>query len=317
MKRVLLDPPRLLGAGTALEQRLLQSAQSDAAPPGARERMAAALAPLLLEQPLPGQPACPEPSEGARRASEGGAGWRALSSPRSALLGIAGAGVIYLLAALLARPASSPAASEPQAELGPAPDTQPPAALEARPTPALPAASPELTEGAPALLESAPQRRRRTPFASPTASRAAVAAEPAPAATSSRAAANAPGAAQPAGSLLQEVRQLDSIRSALRAGQLRRAARGLAQYDRRFPHGELAREKSVLALDLLVASGAHGQARARAAELLAQPGMARYAVHLRAILDAAPGTSSRESKAAAERSAKGSNTEPAHIRARR
>ena len=47
------DPPRLLGGGTALERQLLQSARWDAAPGGARERMAAALGPVLVGTPAP------------------------------------------------------------------------------------------------------------------------------------------------------------------------------------------------------------------------------------------------------------------------
>src|SRR5690242_9336452 len=47
----LLNPPRLLGDGTLLEQRLLHSASWDAAPSGARARMEAALAPVLIDPP--------------------------------------------------------------------------------------------------------------------------------------------------------------------------------------------------------------------------------------------------------------------------
>lgn len=266
------DPPRLLGGGSARERQLLQSARWDAAPSGARERMAAALGPVLESRPgtLP----------------------RARFTPRAALLGLAGAGIAaYLLASLLSPPAAAPQA-RPEPQLAPLADEQPVSlgGLSAA------AASPERAEGAPVLQEPAPQRQHRAPSA--LLDTAHTGAAPPQRSTSKRAA-----AATSAGTLLEEVRLLDAVRSALRAGELSAAKRTLGQYDRRFPGGELRNEKSVLALDLLLAQGQREPARARALQLLEQPGMQRYAGQLRAIV--------------AGSSARGSDPDDTHIRARR
>lgn len=296
------DPPRLLGRGTAEERRLLQSASWDAAPPGARAGMEAALAPLLSAPDVP-----PAASGGAARS--GGAS--AVLSPRAALLGVASVGVaVYLVAGLLTRPGAEPAVVAPQAQLAPAPDTLPLASSRA---PGADALAPVLTEGAPAPSDSAPQRPHRTPS---VRSHAAAAGGGSPAAGDAPAPQQPPARARPKpapSSLLEEVRLLDTVRSALRAAELQGAAQGLAQYEQRFPRGELAREKSVLALDLLVASGQRQRAAARASALLAQPGMQRYAAHLRSILQGDASASERTR----DDHAQGSNTGSAHIRARR
>jgi hypothetical protein len=130
------------------------------------------------------------------------------------------------------------------------------------------------------------------------------------------------------GTLLEEVRLLDTIRSALRAGELPTAERALMQYDRRFARGELRNEESVLALDLLLAKGQQEPARARARQLLEQPGMQRYATRLRAIIDGSSvskgsvpkdsaSSSSASGSSASGRAASGSDPGDAHIRARR
>jgi hypothetical protein len=197
---------------------------------------------------------------------------------------VAGAGLAaYLLSVLLSHPVAAPLARVPQRQLAPALDLQP---LQA--TPALPA-----DEQAPPLQ--------------PTAATAAQPTAPAP---QRRASAKEKRPVQPATTLLEEVRALDAIRSALQAGELAGAARGLKRYDQRFPHGELAREKSLLALDLLLAAGQREQAQVRARELLAQPGMERYAARLRAVAEVhSPGA--RDSRP------DGSDSGSAHIRPRR
>ena len=81
------------------------------------------------------------------------------------------------------------------------------------------------------------------------------------------------------------MRTLDAIRSALNAGDAPGAARELERYGQRFPEGELRLESELLAVDLALAEGQRGRARARAEELLARPGSARYAEHLRRALD--------------------------------
>ena len=291
------DPPRLLGGGTAVERQLLRSARGDVVPGGARERLAAALGPVLADTPV--VPGTVEPTRGE---------WlRAACTPRAALLGLVGAGITaYVLASLLSRPGAvshagysgEPAAVASSLQLAPAPDEHP---VSTGGSPAL-EPTPDLTQGAPVLPESAPQRRHRPPSVK------LAAGADAPEQGRRVPARGKPAAAGSEGTLLEEVRLLDAIRSALGAGQLQTASRALGQYDRRFPHGELRHEKSVLALDLLLASGQEGLARVRARELQGQPGMQRYAARLRAI---AEGSSAEGS------SGSGSDTGDAHIRGRR
>jgi hypothetical protein len=289
----LLEPPRLLRDGSALERQLLMSARRDAAPAGARERMAAALGPVLVDTPaLQGM-------EGPSR----GEWLRGAFTPRAALLGLAGAGIAtsLLLSVLSPRAAVSPALTRSgppevstgvpavissRSQLAPAPDEHPVSAG----APATLAASPELTEGAPVLQKSAPQRQHRAPSVKLATAGAVPQTSPATAST---------------GSLLEEVRLLDAIRSALGEGQLEAASRALGRYDQRFPRGELRLEKSVLALELLLATGQHEAARARARELLQGPGVQRYAARLRAIAESSSTEADSES---------GSDTGDAHIR---
>lgn len=126
-------------------------------------------------------------------------------------------------------------------------------------------------------------------------------------------------AAPRSGTLLEEVRQLDTIRSALRSGDLQSATRGLQHYDQRFPRGELGREKAVLGVDLLVASGQRERARTRARQLLEQPGMQRYAAHLRSISQGSTQDSTQTATPAldARTPESGSEMGDAHIRGRR
>ena len=290
------DPPRLFRDGTALERSLLHAARRDAVPGGARERMAAALGPVLADTPA--LPCSDKPTRGE---------WlRAACTPRAVLLGLVGAGITaYLLASLLSPPAAvsgaagGPAACSSGLPLVPAPDELPLSASGL----ATQAASPDLTEGAPVLQQSAPQRRHRAPSVklATAGSDAAQLERRVPVGKQAAAAGSK-------GTLLEEVLLLDAIRSALGAGELPSAARALGEYDRRFPRGELRNEKSVLAVDLLLARGQQGPAQARARELLEQPGMQRYAAHLRAIA---------ESGSAEGTSGSGSDTGDAHIRARR
>ena len=307
-----LDPPRLLGGGTALERQLLESARWDAAPAGARARVTAQLGPVLVETSAP--PGTNPPTRGQ---------WlRAAFTPRGTLLGLVGVGITaYLLSSLVSRPTPVPAGvslGEPSAafssdsvavasapQLAPAPDEQPVSVAG----PPVSEASRDVMQGAPVLQESAPQRRHRPP--SVTSATAAAAASQRPASVDEPAAKEAPG------TLLEEVRLLDTIRSALRAGELSAATRALADYERRFPRGELKNESSVLALDLLLAKGHEAPARARARELLREPGMQRYAAHLRAISEGSSVQSSSAENSSAENSSNGSDTGAAHIRARR
>ena len=117
----------------------------------------------------------------------------------------------------------------------------------------------------------------------------------------------APRRAGPRSSLLEEVRALDAIRSALGAGEVSAAARQLQRYRQRFPSGELRLEGEVLSVDLALAQGQTEQARARAQQLLAEPDAARYAERLRRVPVGGAAPSRLE----------GTNGAPAHIGERR
>jgi hypothetical protein len=85
--------------------------------------------------------------------------------------------------------------------------------------------------------------------------------------------------------LLEEVRALDSVRSALRAGDTLAAAQQLEDYQRRYPRGVLKLESDVVAVDLALAEGRRENAEARAEALLSRPGSQRYAERLRRALE--------------------------------
>jgi hypothetical protein len=212
----------------------------------------------------------------------------AVATPRAALLGLTGAGIAtYLLASLLSQPATAPDPTRAEAQLAPLADQEP---LGLSPAPAAqPAPAP--AEGAPVLQEPAPQRQHRAPSVASERTRRTTA---------------RPAERPSAGTLLEEVRLLDTIRSALRAGEVQAAAHTLRRYTRRHPRGELRNEHAVLELELLMARGERAAARERARALLEQPGMQRYAPHLRAILQRGEHSPER-----------GSDTGSGHIRARR
>jgi hypothetical protein len=272
-----LEPPRLLGSGTAHERRLLQSAERDLVPHGARARLEAALSPLLADV-APARPAAVEaggsPPAPQPRA-ETAALTRSALGVRGGVVGLIGAGIVAGIVAALALSSSEPApASVPAPELAPAlapvgadplaaSPAPPPAVEEPAPPSGAPSAegnSRELTEGAAAPSSSAPQRRRPSP--SVKLERRAT--------------------------LLEEVRQLDAVRSALQGGALADARRGLQSYAARFPQGELRLEHALLRLELLLAGGERAAAQQLARELLTWPGSERHARRLRVLASEQP-----------------------------
>jgi hypothetical protein len=83
--------------------------------------------------------------------------------------------------------------------------------------------------------------------------------------------------------LRAELRAVEAIQQALRAGRAGDAERRLDDYSRRFPRGELAIEAELLRIDLDVARGDHVRARERAQALIARPAAGRYRERLEAL----------------------------------
>jgi len=263
-------PRRLAEAGSDAERRLLASAGQDGAPSAAAAHMASRLGAVLVDSPEVAAPA-------SRAAPNGSPRLRLERFGPKPLVGLVLLGGVAGLWLWGQRPSSEAASS-----------ALAPGAASALPrTVAAGAGSLPSSE-----LQPQSEAPSATPFTSPVIGPAmpASGAQPAPTLTPLRAqrpSATARGArrAPQQGALAEEVRTLDAIRSALNAGDAPGAARELERYGQRFPEGELRLESELLAVDLALAEGQHERARARAQELLARPGSARYAEHLRRALD--------------------------------
>jgi hypothetical protein len=81
------------------------------------------------------------------------------------------------------------------------------------------------------------------------------------------------------------VRTLEAVASAISSGQISLAGRKLGDYGRRFPRGELSIEAAVLGIQIALARGERGAARAAAERLLARPEAGHYGARVRALLD--------------------------------
>ena len=300
-----LGPPRLLDGGAGEHaRRLVASARFDRVPSGARARVAAALG-EVLELPASGSGAS---------SSLGGLAPTGLDSPASgplsplgarAALGIVGAGIVGAVALTLclhsaweehSRPGSPPpttSAPSPPARHDPEPNALLERDVSARDESARDvsarAAPPVLSRQRASLRSDGSVRTRVKNDAEPTR-------------------------AEPTESgLLAEVRALESVSSALAAGEADRAAHELAAYRRRFAHGELAIEADVLDIQAALARGDRDTASARAERLLARPDAEHYRVRVRSLL----GTKEAGSAAPSPRNSAGSNDAAAHMRARR
>ena len=82
-----------------------------------------------------------------------------------------------------------------------------------------------------------------------------------PAAAVPRASAAVGPAPSAAGDLREQIAWLDRVRSALRARDSQAALGALAEYPRKFPHGEFAQEVTVLKVEALVQAGQLAAAR--------------------------------------------------------
>jgi hypothetical protein len=108
-------------------------------------------------------------------------------------------------------------------------------------------------------------------------------------------------------SLRDELSALEASQAALLAGRIEAAEEALADYARRFPHGELALEAELLDVDVLIARGQQDRALRRARALLDRPEAARYRERLEALwpeeIDSVP--------------ASGANQRPSHMNGQR
>jgi hypothetical protein len=239
--------------GTGFERRLLESARGDGIPAAARERLARALNVPLTATPV------------ARVARPSGAGmrWRAVSSSavRWSVFGLVGAAAAAMGAHrwLGGAPAATaaPAAVEVSAPVAATPVLLPPA-VSAAVSPV-----PSTRVAAAGRASARPSSSRRVPL---RASPPAVA-----------------GGSGDERGLRAELRAVEAIQQALRAGRAGDAERRLDDYSRRFPRGELALEVELLRIDLDVARGDRAGARAHARALVARPEAARYRERLEAL----------------------------------
>jgi hypothetical protein len=252
------EPVRLLaGGGSAFEQRLLGSTRDDHMPATSRQQLARA-----LNVPSAAAPAGP---------------LRALL--RSLRFGkhgpIVGVGALALLAAWgVQRRPTTPV--EPMRQSG---AWVKPAATEAGQGVELAPRSAEVE----AAVGAAVMPDELADVAAPS-----PAVEPVSSGSKQRVRAPRPlqATASRAG-LREELRALEAVQSALRAGHSNEARGRLEEYARRFPEGELRLEAELLGLDVSLARGERKQTRERARQLLARPEAARYRERLEALLSAA------------------------------
>jgi hypothetical protein len=253
-------PARTLAeVGTGFERRLLAAARGDGIPAAARDRLA-----RVLSVPLPASPVTP-----AARVKWAGVSSRAA---RWSVVGVVGAAAAAMGAQQwlgeTAPTGSAPARIEGSALVAAAP-------VAAAPVPPPPAAS--------SVREAAlPPREIRPPAPSTKAS----AVGPASSSVAPRRASPAPSADDSGveRGLRAELRAVEAIQKALRAGRADDAERRLDDYSRRFPRGELAIEAELLRIDLDVARGDHVRARERAQALIARPAAGRYRERLEALM---------------------------------
>jgi hypothetical protein len=246
-------PARTLAEdGTGFERRLLASAGADGIPAAARDRLA-----RVLKVPLPASPVTP-----AARVKWAGVSARAA---RWSVVGMVGAAAAAMGAQQwlgeTSATGSAAAGIEESAPVAVAPVPPPPAPSPVRDAVLPP---PDISPPAPSTKASARGQAR--------ASSAAL----------RRASPPAAGDSGVEHGLRAELRAVEAIQQALRAGRAGDAERRLDDYSRRFPRGELAIEAELLRIDLDVARGDHVRARERTQALIARPAAARYRERLEA-----------------------------------
>jgi hypothetical protein len=235
-----MKEPRRLSQSGGISQRLLDSASLDRPGPAAR-RHAAALAATA--------------NAFARTSSPGSGTYRAGSTARS---GRAAKTVVAWVAVGIA--ASVALGFVGSRLLAPGGATHAAAPLEALPTLAAPAKSPEIAAepASPRLLPQPP-----TPDnAAPTHIEPWV---PSPA-SSTTATAPTPGASPPSVAASEEIRAIEAARAALSRGDTNAALAQLDGYDAIHPYGQLKPESMALRIQTLLNSGKATEARALASQ---------------------------------------------------
>lgn len=241
----MMDPHRLREQGaTSAERILLDSARKDGPPQGAAQQLLASLHVLGGQGPDNDLPHTGTHA-GAGEIRAAATSWLKIGA--LALAGIAGLGVTSVI---VRSRAEKPAVARPVTSPEP-PQSTAPAAAEAPPNTAAPSTAP--VEGTPA--SSPTEEIRRTPRA--------IAHE---------------------ASLGAELRLLALARTAMDAHDLRSAQRALDGYQRRFPHGRLEPEATVLRLSVLVQQGKATAARSLGTLLLANDAYRTYQTRIRSLL---------------------------------
>lgn len=293
------DPKRLLETRELgeLGKSALGAAVELDPPAGARERVWSELGAKL---PFAGDPV-PDLASGAGGAGLGGAAGGAAATGGASALGVTLAKVAGGLVALGAVATGGVAAT---GAFDPAPASVAPAvsapagnpkAAEPAPT-ALPALAPApLTQSGP---EAAPAPVARAPKAA-SAARLGTSDREAPRATAPSTAsfptaadeaAATPEAAQPdpGAAAREESRLVGAARDALRGGDGRSALTLLNEAHRRFPAGVLGQERTALAIEASLRTGARAEANELARVFLKKYPSSPHAARVRALIAAAP-----------------------------
>ena len=239
--------------GDDFERALWSSARADAPPDASRERAFAAASLALKATGGSGAP----PASGAPGA------------PTLAPFAATGAALVKWTVALATLVAVATSYVAVRASRGPTPDV----ATEAVTTPP---AAPSLPTVPSRAAEPAP------PYADVAASPVGVVAEPTARARRTPAARG--------DSLAAEIAALDGVRTALAARDPSRAIALLDGYDRAHAAGAFVPEARVLRVEALVARGDRAEATRLGRLLLAGAPDSPHAAHLRALLDAPPGS---------------------------
>lgn len=255
-------PKRLLDGGSDFERSLLESARDEAPPPELEGRVLAALvaAPLVAPPtPAPAAPPAPSATPPSPRAPLGLTGPRGLAM----LAAVVGLGAVIAVSA-----GRDPAPST----SAPVVTTTAMTAAPAAPAPEQPAENATLAPVAPIVTV--------TPDSLPTA----------PAATTSPIApVNPPATAKTAAaeggtSIEREIELLDGVKAKLGQNDAAGAAKALDGYDREFPAGVLAPERTVLRIRTLILQGNRPAAARMGEEFLAKHPGSVHAKRIRALL---------------------------------
>jgi TolA-binding protein len=247
------DPVRLLdGAGDEAEVALLRAAR--ATPPSAARERAIALFAHGMGAAATARPA--QATDAGRQVIMRWLGWSSLA-------------VTVIVAGMLIGRGSKDMASPSPAPPPPAPTSSAAALRSPSPTHAVDEPDPTPVISVDALPSVGPSSAMRL---SPPA--AAPSARTSPAGSTEL----------PENLLAEEVAALDGARRALREGDVTGAQRALAAYDRRFPHGVLAPEATLLRVESMLAAGDEAGARRVGEQFIERSPKGAYVGRMRTLL---------------------------------